>query len=195
MAGIATRTPPGYTLVKQGVSLEEYARLPDDGRRLELVDGDLVIAPSHSSGHSFSGLRIANHLMNWVQAKGLGEVHVEVDVRVAPETVLRPDFLFISANHPQAGRSVPRFTHPPELVIEVISPDSRVRDWHFKYGRYEAFGIANYWIADPYARAISAFTLVNGAYEEVRQSDELTFEAPPFPGLRMNLDDVFGPRR
>lgn len=195
MAGTATRTPPGYTLVKQGVSLEEYARLPDDGRRLELVDGDLVMAPSHSLEHSFSGGRLYSRILAWADQHKLGDVHYEVDVVFPDGTALKPDFLFLPTKHPQAFKRGPNVTHPPELVIEVISPDSRSRDWHFKYGRYEAFGIANYWIADPYARAISAFTLVNGAYDEVRQSDELTFEAPPFPDLRLNLDDVFGPRR
>lgn len=195
MAGTATRVPSGYTLVKSGVTAAEYAGMAADERRLELIDGELVMAPSHSSGHSFVGMRLAHRIMNWCESRKLGEFHVEVDVRVAEDCILRPDFTFISGGHPQAGQNVPRFTSPPDMVIEVISPESRTRDWREKFGYYEAFGIPNYWIVDPFARSISAFALANGAYREVPQKSETQFEAPPFPGLVLNLDDVFGPAR
>ena len=78
---------------KQGCwTYTDYASLPEDGRRYEVVDGVLYMSPSPRTAHQRAVLRVVVRLSQYVEASGLGEVFVApFDVELAPDTVVQPD--------------------------------------------------------------------------------------------------------
>jgi Uma2 family endonuclease len=70
---------------------------------------------------------------------------VEVRVQVKPERFRVPDVLIVRGGKPK-GRIV---SAPPEIVVEVLSPDDRATDVLEKIADYLAFGVPCVWVLDP----------------------------------------------
>ena len=69
-----------------------------------------------------------------------------------------PDIWFLT----ESRRHLLRESHiegPPDLMIEIVSPDSQSRDWREKYLEYQAAGVREYWMIDPMSRHVEAYTL------------------------------------
>jgi Uma2 family endonuclease len=61
---------------------------------------------------------------------------------------------------------------PPDMVMEVVSPDSQVRDWHDKYIAYETSGVREYWVIDPGAMRVEAYVRGRGGkYSRIKETD------------------------
>ena len=59
----------------------------------------------------------------------------------------------------------------PDLVIEIVSPDSESRDWREKYEEYERAGVREYWIIDPMSQYIEVYVLIRGKYRQLKEQD------------------------
>ncbi|HSH76314.1 MAG TPA: Uma2 family endonuclease, partial [Longimicrobiales bacterium] len=78
----------------------DYARLPDDGNRYEVIDGELLVTPSPSPLHQRVAFRLAAILDPFVAEHGLGIVIPDVDLLFRTGQFLRPDLLVV----PDSGR-------------------------------------------------------------------------------------------
>ncbi|MBB5152977.1 Uma2 family endonuclease [Saccharopolyspora phatthalungensis] len=164
------------------MTADDLERLPDDGRRYELVDGRLDVSPAPVSVHSLVESRLSAYLGfevapdDCVVMQGAG-INLNAD-----RTHHRiPDVVVIEA----ADFEKPYLTRPPLLAIEVVSPESILRDHHTKRREYAKFGINAYWIVTPGDEkpAIVELRLADGEYREVQQVlGEDTFATEfPFP--------------
>ena len=89
-------------------------------------------------------------------------------VRVTNEPRYRiPDICVVSVAHPYERY----LTHPPHLVIEVLSRDDEPADMLAKMGEYLAMGIPHIWVADPYKRRV-----VEGDADGIRKSSRRIVE-------------------
>ena len=174
------------------LTYDDYARLPDDGRRYELYDGEFEVAPAPNTRHQRTVRNLWRILDGHTLRLELGEVFVApYDVVLSNSTVLQPDLLFISREraaiiHPENARGA------PDLVVEVISPGTRQRDRRRKRDLYARYGVPYYWLIDPDRGEIEAYQLVNGTYQLVAQGRGAdTFSAPPFPDLVIALADLW----
>jgi len=113
-----------------------------------------------------------------------------------------PDLLFVSRGH--CDRLTQQYLEgPADLVVEIISPDSRGRDRGDKFYEYEEGGVQEYWILDPERRQAEFYQLGgDGVYQLVRPDDEGDYRSRVLPGLwlksewlwpdtRPDLFDVF----
>jgi Uma2 family endonuclease len=141
---------------------EEYAALPDDGNRYEVLDGEVLVTPSPSPHHQRVLFRLARCLHDYVERHGLGEVFMDVDVLFAKGQFLRPDLVFIPADRSD-GVSVRGIELAPGLVVEVPSPGSSKIDRVKKPARYGDFGIPEYWVLDPAAGVVLIWRFAEGA--------------------------------
>lgn len=80
---------------------------------------------------------------------------------------------------------------PPLLVIEVVSPESEIRDYRYKRTEYSAMGIAEYWIIDPNREKITVLNLEEGMYEEIPVRDTGQFNSLLFSEIQINPKDIF----
>ncbi|MEX2049371.1 MAG: Uma2 family endonuclease [Gemmatimonadota bacterium] len=128
-------------------SYAEYARLPDDGNRYEVIDGEVCMTPAPGPAHQEIAANLYVILRAYVHEHGLGKVLWDVDLLFVSGAYLRPDLVFVPTNV-LAGITDRGVESPPGLVVEVLSPHSRRIDRELKPPRYKAFGVPEYWVVD-----------------------------------------------
>ena len=147
------------------LTVDDLQRTPDDGRRYELVDGRLDVSPAPASFHTLVTGRLTAHLSNCAPT-GLMIMDGPGITLNAQRTRHRiPDVAVIRNEDFQ----MPYTTRPPLLAVEVVSPESVLRDHHTKKHEYAAFGIPSYWLItpDPDDPSIIELRLKDGEYTEV----------------------------
>jgi len=184
---IMNPTPTRYTW-----TYDEYARLPDDGNRYEVIDGEVLVTPAPSTTHQHIAGTLYIRLRRFVEEHDLGVVLPDVDLLFVEGQFLRPDLLFV----PDAARDgiTSRGVHKtPGLVVEVLSPSSGSIDRVKKPGRYRDFGVPEYWVVDPEARAVWVWRFA-GAAEPERVEGRLSWK-PEGAGaaLVLEMEELFRP--
>jgi len=169
------------------MTADEYLSLPDDGCRYEFVDGLVCVSPSPTPRHQQVSLEVCGQILDYLKQHPIGEVIFSIDVRLAEDLVYRPDVVFVSAE--KAAHCGARITVVPDLVVEVISPDSRRYDHETKKGDYERCGIREYWLVDPEKREFVFYRLEDGGYVRVSPSGD-TFASQIIPGFELDLRQV-----
>ena len=107
---------------------DDYAALPDDGQRYEIVNGVLVIAPAPTPEHQDIVLEIAAHLRTHIKLAGLGRVFPSpIDVELGPKNVFQPDVVVVLNAHLNRV-AAKKIIGAPDLVVEVISSGGEVMD-------------------------------------------------------------------
>lgn len=158
----------------------DYARLPDDGNRYEVIDGELLVTPSPSPLHQRVAFRLAAVLDRFVDRHGLGLVIPDVDLLFQTGQFLRPDLLVVPESG-RAGITNRGIETPPQLVVEILSPTSGSIDRVKKPSRYGDFGIPEYWVLDPEERCAWVWRFAAGATEPERVEGELLWEVEGAP--------------
>jgi Uma2 family endonuclease len=150
---------------KQGQwTYQDYAAIPEDGHRYEVVRGVLYMAPAPSMDHQASVTRFVYFLMEHVEFKGLGRVFVApADVELSPCDIVQPDvFVVLNAHLDYITSS--RLIGSPDLVVEVASPGTARHDLNEKLKAYARAGVPEYWIVNPDARTIEVLKLEGSAF-------------------------------
>jgi Uma2 family endonuclease len=138
---------------------EEFAKLPDDGNRYEVIAGELYATPVPWTAHQEILARLVELLGPFVRQHGLGRMLLgPVTVLFGEGDLLQPDMVFIRR---ERGDSVSRWgiEAAPDLVIEVIADTTAARDRGIKRERYAWFGVPEYWVIDADARQIEIYRL------------------------------------
>src|SRR5687767_10761563 len=119
---------------------------PDDGKRYEVIDGQLYVSPAPSWQHQRGATRLLLYVGPHVIQRGLGEiVSAPVGVKLDDENGVQPDLVYVS--NERAHIIVERGVEgAPDLVVEVLSPSTQARDRGVKMRRYAAAGVLHYWI-------------------------------------------------
>src|SRR5688572_24396350 len=73
----------------------EYARLPDDGNRYEVIDGEVCVTPSPGPKHQRVAANLFRVLAEYVEREQLGEMLWDLDLLFVTGQFLRPDMLFV----------------------------------------------------------------------------------------------------
>ncbi|MEX2049372.1 MAG: Uma2 family endonuclease [Gemmatimonadota bacterium] len=171
----------------------DYARLPDDGNRYEVIDGELLVTPGPSPLHQRVSLRLAMVLDAYVERHGLGVVLHEVDLLFQTGQFLRPDLLVVPESS-RAGITKRGVEMAPSLVVEILSPTSGAIDRVKKPARYGDFGVPEYWVLDPEERCGWVWRFAQGAKEAEHVTGRLVWDAPGAPEpLVIDLEDVLRP--
>ena len=174
--------------IETRLNYDDFCLLPDDGKRREIVNGELFVAPSPETIHQRSVVRLLVRLGQFVESHKLGEVFVGLfDVVLSEFDVVEPDLLYIS-NARSSVLTKKNVQGAPDLMIEVISKSTAIRDRTIKLKLYGRFGVDEYWIIDPagpsaeiYLRGEEGLTLAARLCAE----DALT--SPLFPGFSLSL--------
>ena len=140
-------------------------RCPDDGRRYEILDGELAVSPSPSSAHQLVSQNLEFALSVWVRMRNLGRIwHAPLDLILEPTVVVQPDIFFIS-NERSSIVSRRGVEGAPDLVIEILSDSTAARDRGVKMHIYARHGVGRYWIVDPDRRTLEVHALRGRAHE------------------------------
>jgi Uma2 family endonuclease len=137
---------------------EQVLALPDDGKRYELVDGELLVSPSPRPLHQLAVAVLYDRLRPYVRAHRLGTLLFSpADLDLRSGQLLQPDLFVLQ---PFANRPLREWTEAgtPLLVVEVLSPSTARFDRLTKRRRYQRSGIPTYWIVDLDARLVEVWT-------------------------------------
>lgn len=176
------------------LTYDDYMELPDDGKRYELIDGELILSPSPSARHQRVLIRLLVILNAYVGKHGIGEIFcAPLDVVLTPINVVEPDLIFIS--NKRTGVVVDHHIHgAPDLLIEILSDSNRRHDEIVKRVLYEHHGVDEYWIVDPDVERIRVYRRGASGYDKAielnAESDDVLI-TPLFPELSIRLRDVF----
>ena len=127
---------------------EQVRALPDDGRRYELIDGELLVTPAPRARHQRAVLELVIRLRAYLDTERIGEVLFSpADIELEPETIVQPD-IFVAPL--VEGR---RFGEWPEvktllLACEVLSPTTARYDRVTKRRFFARTGVQEYWVVD-----------------------------------------------
>ena len=169
------------------MSADEYLQLPDDEFKYELVDGVVVLSPSPEPKHQQVLSEVIYQLKAYLRSHPAGSCYPETDIRLDVKLVYRPELVFLRKE--RVRENWKRIQCAPDLVLEVISPESRRYDAETKKGDYERFGVKEYWLIDPYQQMMLFYRLESGRFVEVQpQGDKLISEA--VPGFILDLAAV-----
>ena len=174
------------------LSFEEFRQLPCDGKRYELVRGEVHVTPAPNTKHQFVVHNLDMSLGLFVQKNNLGEVwESPLDVRLGEDTALQPDLIFIS--NARAGIIQENWiAGAPDLVVEVLSPSTVAHDRTTKLGIYAAAGVPEFWLIDSQAKTVEVLKLEGKKYfVEATHAGDQVLASSLFPGWQLPLNDLF----
>jgi Uma2 family endonuclease len=175
------------------MTAEEFEQRPDDGKRYELIDGELrEMAPTvnwHGEVESNLVIRLGGH----VQARGLGRVscgEILYIVRRNPDRVRAADIAFI---HQERVPPLEARQHImeviPDLVVEVLSKHDTVEEISDRIDDWLGAGVQMLWIVDPFRRTV---TIYQSGRDPVLLGEHGILEGNPVvPGFHCPVAEIF----
>ena len=149
-------------------TIEDYYALPED-QRVELIDGIFydMGAPAMLHQRILGDLHIL--FRECADRHGMPcEVYLSpCDVRLDEDdyTMVQPDLLVIC--HEYDYHAI-RYEGAPDLVVEILSPSSRMKDMILKLHKYQNAGVREYWIVDPEHHTVTVHLFDTEEYDPVK---------------------------
>jgi Uma2 family endonuclease len=172
--------------------------MPDDGKRYEIIDGELHVSKQPNWHHQLVCTRVARFLSEWDDQAGLGVANGAPGLIFADDDDVAPDVVWISIERLATALAPDGKLHAaPELVVEVLSPGSsnERRDREAKLKLYSRRGVQEYWIADWQRQQVGVYRRENAVLRLVQTllpGDEIT--SPLLPGFHCLIDRFFSLR-
>lgn len=181
---------------KMVVTYHDYLKLPNDGKRYEILEGELLMTPAPETDHQRISRNLEFILHGYAVEHSLGEVlDAPVDVVLSMTTVVQPDIVFISQSrsHIVTKKNI---VEAPDLVIEILSESSETTDRTTKKRIYERYGMKEYWIVDPVTQSVEQYVLsANLLNLQARYGRADSFNVETIAGLTVDLKKVFTSQR
>lgn len=164
---------------KTGLTYADYAAIPSDGKRHEIIDGEHFVNPVPNLYHQRVSRHLQLQLMNAIELKRLGVViNAPVDVQLSDHDIVQPDLVFVS-NDRRWIMTPTRIRGIPDMVAEILSPSNSKHDTELKRELYQRCGIPEYWILFPDDHQLLQLVLVDGVYRETICESQVVMSVPP----------------
>jgi Uma2 family endonuclease len=170
------------------LTLEQFERLPDDGLRHELDEGELITMPPTFGLHGKVLIVTSSLLFNFVRPRSLGLVVSDVGFQLSANTLRAPDIAFIKADRALTLDLERRFVGAPDLAIEIISPSETAADIAHKVRQYLHAG-AIVWVLYPKDRSVHAFDSAKNV--RILEGDDLLDAPALLPGFSVRVNELF----
>ena len=171
------------------VTVEEFYRLVPDGQKADLIDGVIHMAsPDTLRANELTGF-VYWLLQGFVnERRPGGKVLVnryafELTELRAPEpdvAYVRPERAHLAVQRGMRGG--------PDIAVEIVSRESRHRDYHEKRQLYQDAGVSEYWIVDPIQQRVEFLVLEQGRYELAPLEQNRLFRGRALPGFWIDVD-------
>jgi Uma2 family endonuclease len=174
------------------LSFEEFRQLPIDGKRYELVRGEVHVTPAPATRHQITIQNLSGTLWPHVIKNHLGEIcTAPLDVRLGKDTAFQPDLMFIS--NARAGIIQENWIEgAPDLVVEVLSPSTAGHDRAVKLPIYAEARVAEVWLLDCHAKTVEVLKLHGKKYlVDPTLAGDQTLTSSLFPGWELPLNQLF----
>lgn len=172
---------------------EDLFDLPDDGRRYEIIDGELYEMTAPNSEHALTIMNLIAVLLPVVSSLGGKLLTAPLDVFFPGANPVQPDLLVLL---PARLTSISKrgIEGAPDLVIEVLSPSNSARDRLAKRSLYARGGVSEYWLTSPEAASVEVLGLDGEVYRtHVRAGGDEPVTSLVLPKLAFPASAIFPP--
>ncbi|MGJ7033428.1 Uma2 family endonuclease [Niabella hirudinis] len=168
---------------------------------VELIKGKIFqkMSPAPVREHQQIVMSVSREISLFLKNKSCDVYPAPFDVRLPSSgitkdektyTVVQPDISVICDPSKLDDRGC---VGAPDLIVEVVSRGTAIRDWNFKYNLYQETGVKEYWIIEPVDRSVTIFILnEENKYVQVAvYAAEATIPVSVLPGFSIKWDDIF----
>ena len=176
------------------MTADELLRLPDDGKRYELIEGTLNETPPAGTEHGLIAMKAGAILYQHARQRGLGEVFAAETgfvISTEPDTVRAPDAAFVAAERLPSGDLPAGYLRmAPDLVVEVVSPSDTASDLQSEVYAWLDAGCRLAWVVYPATRSVTIFR----SRHDVRAlgEEDILDGSPIFDEFNIEVRDLFG---
>lgn len=169
--------------------------MPDDGKRYEVIEGELYVSKQPNWHHQYACLRLSVALENWNDQAQMGITNDAPGLIFAEDDDVAPDVVWVSNELlPQILGEDGKLHGAPELIVEVLSPgwSNQHRDRQAKLKLYSRRGVEEYWLVDWEQQKVEIYRRKNEALAQVStllRDDTLT--SPLLPGFTCKVSKLF----
>jgi Uma2 family endonuclease len=173
----------------------DLALMPDDGKRYEIIEGELYVSRQPSFEHQYVCSRLVHFLGEWDVDNKVGVALIAPGLVFADDDDVAPDVVWVSRERlagalDEAGH----LRKAPELVVEVLSPGkaNEQRDRQAKLKLYSRRGVQEYWIVDWMQTLVEVYRRERVALrlEATLYADD-SIESPLLPGFSCQVSKLF----
>ena len=176
----------------------------------EIIGGKKIMAPAANTIHNAIGGRLYMFIGTYLDAKDLGYCFTDsVDIHFPNGSLFQPDFSIVLKENKQIIKWGGDIYGVPDMVVEILSKSTRNKDLGIKKDTYEAQGVREYWIIDPWSKSIDVYLLRDGKYflddvyvvfdendmalltEEEKAAIKYEVPVSILDGLKIRLDYIF----
>ena len=174
------------------VTYAELEQWPDDGRRYELYSGEAIVVPAPIPMHQVVALRVYDALKPYAEATGGLALCAPIDIVFSEYDVLQPDVVYFDAARRRQIDLDRAIRIVPNLVVEVLSRSTAVRDRGRKRNVFARYGVPEYWIADPSLHTLEVLRNASEEFDQVASFErEGLVTAATLDGLTFQLATLF----
>ncbi|MBO9618950.1 MAG: Uma2 family endonuclease [Niabella sp.] len=168
---------------------------------VELIKGKLFkkMSPAPAREHQRIVMTVSGEISLYLKGKSCDVYPAPFDVRfpssgpAADEktyTVVQPDISVICDPSKLDERGC---VGAPDMIVEVVSRGTAIRDWNFKYNLYQETGVKEYWIIEPVDRSLTIFILTeeNKYLQTAVYAEEADIPVSVLPGFSIKWSDIF----
>jgi len=171
---------------------DDLANTPDDGRRYEILQGELIISGPPDDTHQLILGRVFARLDAAVAKSEFGSVRLGPrDVRITKHNIVVPDLIaYRTTQRAQATERI--FEGAPTFICEITSEDSRRYDLVRKASLYVNSGVDEYWIVDREKQRVLIYQASRGVTDR-QIVTEGSIISNNIPGFSIDFADLFAP--
>lgn len=181
------------TMTAPMMTAEELVCIPDDGFRYELVRGELRKMAPAGNEHGEIAAIMTGLLFQHVRAYKLGAIYAaETGFKLAsdPDTVRAPDLAFVRQERKEEVGKVQGFwPGPPDLAVEVISPNDNYTEVEEKVSDYLAAGTRMVVVVNPRQRTLTVYRSLRDI--RVLQEGDTLDAGNAVPGWQLTVAELF----
>ena len=171
------------------ITFDSFVALVGDGQKADLIDGVIYMASPDTRISNTLGGFIYQLIEGYITARNIdgftfiSRFACKINELRAPE----PDVGYVRPEH---GHRVHdrHMEGGPDIAVEIVSRDSKSRDYSEKRQLYESAGVTEYWIVDPIQRRVEFLRLTDGGYEPVPLEDNRIFRTVVIPGFWLDVE-------
>ena len=176
--------------IKKPVTIDDMYHMPKDGRKYELVDGEVVVSPAGFRHAEIVG-KIVHIVATYLDDNPIGKVYGDNTGVIFPNGNLRsPDVFFVRSEKLPGGKSPITFGElVPDFAVEVLSPGDRSGQVAQKIGEFLEYGVPIVWLVDPEDQSVTVYRSLTQTQRFT--SDDIIDAEPVLPGFSCKVSRFF----
>ena len=176
--------------LKSPATIEDLLQCPKDGRKYELVDGEILVSPT-GFRHARIVINVVHIIATFLDDSPVGKVFADSLGITFPNGNLRsPDVTFVRNEKLPPGEAPEGFAEfIPDLAVEVLSPHDSLREVGQKIGEFLECGVPLVWLVDPAHKTVTVYRSLSQT-AQLGSTDTITGE-PVLPGFSCLVSRFF----